>query len=46
MSQYEFKQPIKDRLTDEQWRKMLEAKKPKRPEWASKYIFKFLFSTI
>jgi hypothetical protein len=32
MSQYEFKKPIKDLLTDEQWRKMLEAKKPKRPE--------------
>ena len=38
MSQYEFKQPMTDRLTDEKWREMLEAKPPERPEWASKYI--------
>ena len=39
MTHYEFKQPMQDRLTDEKWRKMLEANPPKRPEWASTYIF-------
>jgi hypothetical protein len=39
MSYYEFKQPMSDRLTDEKWREMLEANPPKRPEWASTYIF-------
>jgi hypothetical protein len=39
MSHYEFKQPMQDRLTDEKWREMLEANPPKRPEWASTYIF-------
>jgi NAD+--asparagine ADP-ribosyltransferase len=38
MSQYEFKQPLQDRLTDEKWREMLEANPPKRPEWTSTYI--------
>ncbi|HWQ49274.1 MAG TPA: DUF3160 domain-containing protein [Methanosarcina sp.] len=39
MSYYEFKQPMSDRLTDEKWRKMLEANPPERPEWASTYTF-------
>lgn len=39
MSYYEFKQPMSDRLTDEKWREMLEENPPKRPEWASTYIF-------
>ena len=38
MSHYEFKQPMQDRLTDEKWREMLEAKPPERPEWTSSYI--------
>ena len=38
MSHYEFKQPMRDRLTDEKWREMLEAKPPGRPEWTSTYI--------
>ncbi|MPN48993.1 hypothetical protein SDC9_196606 [bioreactor metagenome] len=38
MSHYEFKQPMSDRLTDEKWREMLEAKPPERPEWTSTYI--------
>ena len=38
LSYYEFKQPMKDRLTDEQWRKMLKGKKPaKRPWWNRSY---------
>lgn len=39
MSHYEFKQPMSNRLTDEKWREMLEENPPKRPEWASTYIF-------
>ena len=38
MSYYEFKQPMSDRLTDEKWREMLEAKPPEKPEWVSTYI--------
>jgi len=33
MSYYEFKQPMHDRLTDEQWRALLSSKPPERPEW-------------
>jgi hypothetical protein len=33
-SYYEFKHPMKDRLTDEVWEKMLDShQKPKRPKW-------------
>jgi hypothetical protein len=33
-SYYEFKQPMNNRLTDEQWQKMLDSpKKPGRPKW-------------
>lgn len=38
LSYYEFKHPMKDRLTDEQWRKMLKSDKaPKRPTWNKSY---------
>jgi len=30
---YEFKQPMQNRLTDEQWRELLQAEPPARPEW-------------
>jgi len=33
MSYYEFKQPMQDRLTDEQWRELLRTEPPERPEW-------------
>ncbi|MCK5475165.1 MAG: DUF3160 domain-containing protein [Candidatus Pacebacteria bacterium] len=35
MSYYEFKHPMKDRLTDEKWRELLESDPPDEPEWAS-----------
>jgi hypothetical protein len=38
MTYYEFKQPMKDRLTDERWRKLLASKPPEEPEWASNFI--------
>jgi len=35
---YEFRQPISDRLTDEQWREMLEqGEQPGRPEWIGSF---------
>jgi cytochrome c556 len=37
LSYYEFKHPVSDRLTDEQWRWMLETAPPPRPEWTSGY---------
>lgn len=38
MSYYEFKQPIQNRLTDEEWTKMLaEGKQPEKPEWTKNY---------
>jgi len=37
MSHYEFKQPMQDRLTDEEWRQMLETNPPQKPEWTSTY---------
>ena len=33
MSYYEFKQPMQERLTDEEWREMLSSEPPERPEW-------------
>jgi hypothetical protein len=34
LSYYEFKHPMADRLTDEQWREMLDSPdKPERPSW-------------
>ena len=35
MSYYEFKHPMKDRLTDEKWRELLKSNPPDKPEWAS-----------
>jgi len=32
-SYYEFKQPMENRLTDEEWREMLNADHPNEPEW-------------
>ena len=36
-SYYEFKQPMKDRLTDEKWRDMLETQLPQEPEWVKNF---------
>ena len=33
LSYYEFKQPMQNRLTDEQWRALLQDEPPARPEW-------------
>jgi hypothetical protein len=38
LSYYEFKQPISNRLTDEQWKQMLESgQTPPRPAWISSF---------
>jgi hypothetical protein len=38
LSYYEFKHPMKDRLTDETWQEMLRTgKEPERPEWINTY---------
>ncbi len=38
LSYYEFKQPIGDRLTDEQWKEMLgSGQQPQRPEWIDSF---------
>jgi len=37
MSYYEFKQPMQDRLTDEEWRDTLGSNPPERPEWTSNF---------
>jgi hypothetical protein len=37
MSYYEFKQPMKDRLTDEKWQELLSTKPPVGPEWAADF---------
>lgn len=37
MTYYEFKQPMENRLTDEQWREMLRSKPPAKPEWVSNF---------
>lgn len=37
MSYYEFKQPMQDRLTDEEWRETLGSNPPERPEWTSNF---------
>lgn len=39
MSYYEFKHPMKDRLTDEKWRKLLVENPPNEPEWAVNYSY-------
>lgn len=39
LSYYEFKQPIDNRLTDEQWKQMLEAgQTPPRPDWTGSFL--------
>jgi hypothetical protein len=39
LSYYEFKQPMRDRLTDEKWRQMLASKDaPERLPWTSAYL--------
>ena len=38
LSYYEFKQPISERLTDEQWKDMLEqGQQPARPKWIASF---------
>ena len=39
MSYYEFKHPVKDRLTDEKWRELLVENPPNEPEWAVNYSY-------
>ncbi len=36
-SYYEFKQSMKNRLTDEKWRDLLESNPPQSPEWVSNF---------
>jgi hypothetical protein len=39
MSYYEFKQPINNRLTDEQWKQMLESgQTPPKPDWTNSFF--------
>lgn len=39
LSYYEFKHPMKDRLTDEKWRERLQSKDaPAQPEWTRAYL--------
>lgn len=41
LSYYEFKHPMNDRLSDEEWRTMLqEGRAPARPEWTGSYMSK------
>jgi hypothetical protein len=38
-SYYEFKQPQSNRLTDEEWKQMLEeGQQPDRPTWTSSFV--------
>jgi hypothetical protein len=38
-SYYEFKQPMNNRLTDEQWKEMLQNnEEPNRPDWINSFI--------
>ena len=36
-SYYEFKQPMENRLTDEEWRKILDSNPPPEPEWITNF---------
>lgn len=36
-SYYEFKRPMDDRLTDEEWREMLQTNPPPNPEWIKSF---------
>jgi hypothetical protein len=38
LSQYEFKRPIADRLTDEGWRELLDRQPPLRAKWTSSFV--------
>jgi hypothetical protein len=39
LSYYEFKQPVSERLTDEQWKELLEqGKQPPRPSWINGFF--------
>jgi len=39
LSYYEFKQPMSERLTDEQWKEMLkQGKQPPRPNWVDAFL--------
>jgi hypothetical protein len=39
MSYYEFKHPMSDRLTDDEWREMLDSEYvPKQPNWVTEFI--------
>ncbi|HHF56128.1 MAG TPA: DUF3160 domain-containing protein [Thermoplasmatales archaeon] len=38
MSYYEFKQPMENRLTDEEWRDILNTSPPPRPSWISSFF--------
>ncbi len=38
LSQYEFKQPMADRLTDEAWRETLQAQPPQRATWTESFV--------
>jgi hypothetical protein len=41
LSYYEFKHPMKDRLTDEKWRELLAGgKAPERPGWVNSFLGK------
>lgn len=37
MTYHEFKQPMGERLTDEQWREMLRSAPPSRPAWTASF---------
>jgi hypothetical protein len=37
LTYYEFKQPMKERLTDETWRELLRSNPPENPEWISHF---------
>ena len=36
-SYYEFKQPMENRLTDEEWREILDSNPPSEPEWIESF---------
>jgi hypothetical protein len=38
LSYYEFKHPMKNRLTDEKWRELLKNEAPPQPEWTRLYL--------
>ncbi len=40
MSYYEFTHPMSDRLTDEDWRLMLEQNPPDQPDWTASFVSK------